>query len=401
MSGAVRRLAAAPLLILALAASAAARDLPPATYPLRDEALILDEGTAAAVRRLCVELERDTRAELGVLIVDSTEDEQPRAFGLRVFNAWGVGKRGENNGVLLLFAMAERRIEIVVGTGYEELFTPEACSSLLQQLVVPRMRAHQPREAILAATRAIAYRVRDHEALRPVRDDLAAGRVEAVAFGGGTHAAPRPDTPPPPRPSAPLFSVNRGTRAQLGRQLVVVTAALILLAWASFVVYVLHRTFTSGELIVPRGGIYALSLLVPAGVATFLVLAARGFEGLDGVDYGVGGAGVFGGLVACAVASHICPRCNKYMETRSRTIVPATYHSSGTGERTYHCSHCGYHRVETYTIARKTRSTSRSYSSSSRSSWSSSSRSSFSGGSSSRSSFGGGSSRGGGGGASW
>ncbi|MBX3465374.1 MAG: TPM domain-containing protein [Planctomycetes bacterium] len=174
-------------LTLALAAAplAAARDVPPAVFPLRDDAGALDAATAAAVRRVCVDLERDTGAELGVLIVGSAGGEDPRAFGLRVFNAWGVGKRGLDNGVLLLVAMQDRRVELIAGTGYEALFTPAASSALLQEAVVSRMRAGQPGEAVLAGARAVAARVREHERERaaggPARPP---GRTEPVAFGG-------------------------------------------------------------------------------------------------------------------------------------------------------------------------------------------------------------------------
>jgi uncharacterized protein len=90
-----------------------------------------------------------------------------------------------------------------------------------------------------------------------------------------------------------------------------------------------------------------------------------------------------------------CPKCKfkTYFKEYDRVIVSATYSSSGRGERKYNCMNCKYTKTETYTIPRKTKSSSSgSYSSSSyRSS------SSFGG----TRSWGGGSSGGGGAGSSW
>ncbi|MBX3465373.1 MAG: TPM domain-containing protein [Planctomycetes bacterium] len=391
-------LAAAFALLLAVGAHA--RDVPPARFPLRDDAGLLDGSMHSAVRRLCVELERDTGAELGVLIVRSAGGEDPRAFGLRVFNAWGVGKRGVDNGVLLLFAMEDRRIELIAGLGYEDLFTPAASSSLLQETVVPRMRAGQPADAVLTGVRAVAYRMREHEQ-RLRRFDLLPERPEPVGFGGGALASRLADVaaPPPPPASAstptpsPPFrtGVTGGSRAHGFLRFLAVVA---LLGWGGFLVYALNQTFSSGKPVLGQGALYAVALVVPLAVGGGLAAYATSHHAHDAhVDFGVGGGGLLAGIIACAVARHICPRCNRWMSIRSRTLVYATYYSSGTGERTEHCRHCRYHHVYTYRIPRKTQSTSSS-------STSSSSRS-YGGGSSSSSSFGGGASRGGGGGASW
>ncbi|MCO5168240.1 MAG: TPM domain-containing protein [Planctomycetes bacterium] len=397
--------ALAAALALLLAGAAAARDVPPARFPLRDDADLLDGSLHNAIRRLCVDLERDTGAELAVLIVRSAGGDDPRRFGLRVFNVWGVGKRGLDNGVLLLFAMEERRVELIAGLGYEDLFTEASSSSLLQETVVPRMRAGEPGEAILTGVRAVAYRMREHEQ-RLRRFDLLPERPEATGFGGGAVArladlsAPAPARSAPARsaPASPLGASPR-PRAHV-HDFLRVLALLVLLGWGGFLYYALSRTFSTGQLVVGKGALYAVAILVPLAVGGGLAhwnLTHPTSDALPDVILGV--AGLIGCGVACTCASHICPRCNRWMSIRSRTLVYATYHSSGTGERTEHCRHCRYHRVYTYRIPRKTQS-----SSSSSSSWSSSTSSSsrsFGGGSSSSSSFGGGASRGGGGGASW
>jgi uncharacterized protein len=82
-----------------------------------------------------------------------------------------------------------------------------------------------------------------------------------------------------------------------------------------------------------------------------------------------------------------CPKCKTiaYCSISTRTVVSATYSSSGSGEEIHACKFCGHQQKSTYTIAQLVRSTS----------------SSSSGSSSSGGSWGGGRSGGGGASSSW
>lgn len=381
-------------LLLTLLAPALARDVPAPSFPLVDEARLLDRDTGLQVRAVSVSLQRATSAELGILIVQSTRGEDPRAFGLRVFNAWGVGKRGVDNGALLLFALQERRVELIVGLRYEGLFTPAASEALLKEHVVPDMRAKRPAQAVLGGVCEVARRISEWESgrERPVERV----QVEVESYGGGrpSEGSPPPPPPPPARPTPrPMAASAAGrpiTDSHSPRGLMRAAVVLMLLCWAGFMGWAVSRAWSTGDLVVGRSGLYGLSLLGPAAGAGLLWLTSGGMP--ETADWWLGGGGGVGGLLSWSGVSHICHRCNRYMAITSRTLRAATYSSSGTGERTYHCGHCRYHRVETYTIARRRRSSSRR---------GGGSRSSFGGGGGSRPSFGGGSSRGGGGGASW
>ncbi len=170
---------------------------------------------------------------------------------------------------------------------------------------------------------------------------------------------------------------------------------LVLAGWSLGLGFLLHQALGLGRLMAPKPALWLLALGGPlaAGGLLFLGVGSR----FDAPDVGIAATGAVGGVVGLILTSHICPRCSKWMSITRRTLVSATYSSSGKGERTERCAHCGHSARSTYTIARLQRSTTNS--SSYRSSGGSSYRSS--GGSSSRGSFGGGSSRGGGGGASW
>jgi len=211
------------------ASRAIAADVPPPIYPLRDDARILDAAAADEVRRICRGLERDTSAEIGVLTLATTAGEQHHAYAVRVFNAWGVGKRGRDNGVLLVFAMADRRVELVTGDAFADLFDGERATALLERVVIPRMRAGKPAEAVQAAAAEVARLIREREgrpeapsarpATGPQGTTVAALEAEAatptaapLGFGGGStrKSSAALSAAPPGPPPRPGLNISRG-----------------------------------------------------------------------------------------------------------------------------------------------------------------------------------------------
>mgnify|MGYP000539572606 CR=1 FL=1 len=82
-------------------------------------------------------LERDTGAEMAVVILQRTLDAEPKEFATELFNRWGVGKKGEDNGILVLVALQQRRIEVETGYGIEGILPDSEVGMLLQDMVVP------------------------------------------------------------------------------------------------------------------------------------------------------------------------------------------------------------------------------------------------------------------------
>src|SRR5256885_1729410 len=75
-----------------------------------DFAGILDAGTAAALTAQIAETERQTTAEIAVVTVSSLEGRSVEDFANELFRKWGLGKKGKDNGVLVLVAPQERKV---------------------------------------------------------------------------------------------------------------------------------------------------------------------------------------------------------------------------------------------------------------------------------------------------
>lgn len=84
--------------------------------------------------------EKKTSIEIGVITIDSLGDNSIEQFALDQFNRLGIGKKGADNGILIVFSMKDRKSRIEVGNGMEELFTDGDAYDALQ-VVKPYFRA--------------------------------------------------------------------------------------------------------------------------------------------------------------------------------------------------------------------------------------------------------------------
>src|ERR1700736_3703416 len=101
------------------AAFASAANYPRATGYVNDFAERLSPADRDALERKLRDYGRTTSIEVVVAIVPSLEGESVERYANGLFHAWGIGKRGKDNGVLFLWAPSERKLRIEVGSGLE------------------------------------------------------------------------------------------------------------------------------------------------------------------------------------------------------------------------------------------------------------------------------------------
>jgi len=133
----------AVLLFFALFAClrAFAADVPYLSGRIVDNAEILGQETK---RKLTAQLkahEAETTNQIAVLTVPSLEGESVEFYAEQVFNAWKLGQKGKDNGVLVLVAPGERRMRIEVGYGLEGTLTDVAASRIVRNVMTPRFKA--------------------------------------------------------------------------------------------------------------------------------------------------------------------------------------------------------------------------------------------------------------------
>ena len=142
-----RALVVATLLLATLASPLAAALPPPSGY-VNDFASVLTEDDRVYLDLFLRALERDTTAEVVVVTVTSLEGLSIEEYANRLFANWGIGKRAQDNGILLLVAPAERRVRIEVGYGLEGSLPDGLAGEIIRTDIVPEFQQGNLRRGI-------------------------------------------------------------------------------------------------------------------------------------------------------------------------------------------------------------------------------------------------------------
>ncbi len=130
--------------------------VPPMETRVVDLTGTLDNGAADALRQQIAELESSTQAQLAVLIVPTTGREAVEQYATRVFARWKLGRKDENDGVLLLVALKDRKMRIEVGKGLEGTVTDIQAASIIDGQMVPRFREGDYAAGLQGAVRELS-----------------------------------------------------------------------------------------------------------------------------------------------------------------------------------------------------------------------------------------------------
>jgi len=102
-----------------------------------DEDNIVDDEVEESLNKMLVELEEKTEVEFSVVSVESLLDRSIENYSNNLFNTLGIGKKGKDNGVLLLFSRSDEKVRLEIGRGLEEFLTDSKCGRILDDYFVP------------------------------------------------------------------------------------------------------------------------------------------------------------------------------------------------------------------------------------------------------------------------
>ncbi|MBL8909141.1 MAG: TPM domain-containing protein [Archangium sp.] len=126
---------------------------PPRGQWILDQTGKVSASTLETINRTAEALDQTGTGQLGVLVVETTSGMQPRNFATEVFNKWGVGHSGANDGILLFFALTDRKSEIVLGDGSKVSSTQT--DAVMATDVVANMKRGNLNAAILSASHSL------------------------------------------------------------------------------------------------------------------------------------------------------------------------------------------------------------------------------------------------------
>lgn len=131
--------------------------LKPTGY-VSDFAHVIDAGAAAQIEAYCGNVERATGAQFAIVTVDSLDDEPVEDVAVRLFKEWGIGKKGTDEGLLVLLAIKDHKNRIEVGYGLEPIITDSYAGGVLRG-IRPILRQSNYGGALMAAAQQLGQRV--------------------------------------------------------------------------------------------------------------------------------------------------------------------------------------------------------------------------------------------------
>jgi uncharacterized protein len=148
------------LLLAVLALPLLAFDVPRLTDPVVDRAGML---SAAAERQISSALQKLHQqpggAQIAVLTVPDLGDETIEQASIQVVDAWQLGSKAGDKGILVMVAKAERRIRIEVGQGLEGDLPDAYAKRIIDEAMMPLFRSGNVEQGILVGVYQIAQRV--------------------------------------------------------------------------------------------------------------------------------------------------------------------------------------------------------------------------------------------------
>ncbi|HCC54760.1 MAG TPA: methanol dehydrogenase [Desulfobulbaceae bacterium] len=262
------------LFLVSDSSPALALEVPPNQGYVTDLAGMISPEERQRLAQFLFAFEQSDSTQIAVLTIPSLEGDALEDFGIRTVEAWKVGQKSKDNGVLLLVSKAERKARIEVGRGLEGVLTDLLAGRIVDQVITPRFKAGQFDEGFAAGISAIT----------------SATRGEFQGIGQDSSRAGRKGGKSSLFNYLIFFAILVGFLGRLSKPVGALTGATLLPLFAFL------------GLSSPLGWLLLL-LLIPAGALLGLLLpilfANAGYGGgfySGGGGFGDGGGGGFGGF---------------------------------------------------------------------------------------------------------
>lgn len=179
--------ALATLACLLPALALAQPKFPQLTGRVVDDANLLSASAEQELTGELATLEQTTGHQVVVATLPTLQGYEIEEYGYQLLRAWGIGRKDQDDGIILIVAPNERAVRIEVGYGLEPVMTDALSSLILQRAVLPAFKAGNYEQGIVAGTREIIKQV----GLPPEEAKAAAAQAEAqrAAAARGTDDA--------------------------------------------------------------------------------------------------------------------------------------------------------------------------------------------------------------------
>jgi uncharacterized protein len=166
------------------AGRASALEVPPLSGRVNDLAGVLSADAKARLESQLAQYEHSSGHQFALLTLKSLEGDALDDFSLRVVERWKLGKKGKDDGLLLLVVTADHKVRIEVGYGLEGSITDALSSRVTRNVIAPAFRKGDYEGGIERALGALMTAGSDGKVEIPDAPKSASPRAPAIGVGG-------------------------------------------------------------------------------------------------------------------------------------------------------------------------------------------------------------------------
>lgn len=140
--------------------SAGTVPLPALNERVTDLTGTLSAADKASLNASLAALEKDKGAQVAILMLPTTQPESIEQFGIRLADAWKIGRQGVNDGAIVIVAKDDRKMRIEVGYGLEGAIPDAIAKRIVAEQMAPRFKAGDFAGGLGASVEALAKAIR-------------------------------------------------------------------------------------------------------------------------------------------------------------------------------------------------------------------------------------------------
>ncbi|MCT9977014.1 TPM domain-containing protein [Acinetobacter sp. I-MWF] len=157
------------------------RNIPTLNQPVVDQAKVLSAAEKQNLEQQIRDIYRQGKAQIGIIIVPTTGQEDIFDFAMRVAEQWKLGSAKQDNGLLIAVAVNDQKIHIATGYGLEGVLPDIMVSRIIRNQITPDFKQGQYAQGLQAGVNEIERILNlDPEIAKQAADELKARQTQAL-----------------------------------------------------------------------------------------------------------------------------------------------------------------------------------------------------------------------------
>ncbi len=334
---------------------------------------LIDPTSQVEIDRLLYNAQQQLSAEVFVVALQSTGDVDLKSFATELFNNWGIGKKGKDNGLLILLVLDQKKVTMETGYGLEGVLPDAICIRIIDNDMVPLMRDGQIGPGMLAGVQAVLKVLSDPAAAAEIYADPAIQQKAqweqkkamllnlligyliltlVVLFFSISSFSKKVKSVAGMEPYEAYKVLNTSVTSYQ------ILAFLFPLTMVAFLLFYKKKasSFRKKPRACPKCN-KPLVLMSEKQEDAYLNAGQQSEEMVGSVDYDAWvcmdcGHRSFLSYTKAFTRYQPCPKCRfkTYGQTSDRIVSAPTPISAGQGVHVYNCAHCGYEALKYYVI---------------------------------------------------